>query len=139
TDVPFETRRLLRDLPDLLAGKEPVLTSDQGREHLHRDPVARGLFVTALEIGAALEGGAYARIPRRRVAPEILTSVDRARRFFRRRLVEVGQHVGVAEFHRSRSSEDPYFENAEYAVAKPNEASSLRSMAETLGVVFTEA
>lgn len=115
--APFDTRRLIRDLPDLLAGKEPVLGSPAATSSLRSDPVARQMFVAAMEMGSALEGGVAAVRWRHRAIPgELRRPIERAHRFFRRRIAEVGLQVGFTRFVEQRDATSGYFENADAAL-----------------------
>ncbi|MFG0316878.1 MAG: hypothetical protein ACF8XB_06370 [Planctomycetota bacterium JB042] len=128
TDAPFEPRRLIRDLPELLAGKEPVLGSAPAYAYLRQDPDARGMLVAAMEIGSALEGGVAAvRWRGRSIPTRVRRPIERAHRFFRRRIAEVGLNVGFTRYIEQREDDWVYFENADAArPVQGDESESLR-------------
>lgn len=128
SDAPFETRRLIRDLPELLAGRDPVLLSGSAHEALRNDPVAQGMIVAAMEIGSALEGGTAAvRWRGRQIPRSIRRPVERAHRFFRRRISEVGLGIGFTRYIEQREDNWIFFENADAArPVRGDEAKLLR-------------
>ena len=103
---PFDVKRMIRDLPELLEGPEPILGTAAAKETIRSDPEARAML-TAAAMTAATLTKMSPRATRRPIIrePGLLRSVEQARKFFATRLVESVFDVALNRLE-SRSGSD---------------------------------
>lgn len=135
----LDSRRLLRELPALLAGPEPVLESAAGREFLARDAGARGVLIAAAAVASGWEAGICrqrALVPA--ALPRELERAGAAVRQFRRAAVNVLFEQGMSAFSSATRGGPVYFEGIHDREFAQRSAADLErvveGMAEALGV-----
>ena len=79
---PKNVRRLILDLPELLAGTEPAIDADRAKEHLDRDPELRFAVRTVGELATFMRCVPARRRRPRIHAPDLLASVETSVRYF---------------------------------------------------------
>ncbi|MBI4881760.1 MAG: hypothetical protein HY812_19180 [Planctomycetes bacterium] len=103
---PFDSRDLIRHLPELLAGPEPILESARAREVLRGDPLAEASLLAVAEAVNAMEAGAVAvRAGRRGRRPTAARPIAQAARHFARGLAGVLFDLGRAYVNRAIGGE----------------------------------
>ncbi len=103
--VSPSVRELLWDLPELLAGSDPVLEQEPVRERIRRDPEARGALLAVAEYARVLSTGMERlRAPTPRAARPVLRSVETARRYYASELASLLFDLGLDEFNRGTRS-----------------------------------
>ncbi len=89
-DAPFDPKDLVRDLPELLAGPEPVLDHPIARRMLVSDPTCRAGIQAVAEMLLAVRGGSEAVSSLRRTRPpRVPRSVEVARKYLKEELYGV--------------------------------------------------
>ncbi|MBI4881380.1 MAG: hypothetical protein HY812_17220 [Planctomycetes bacterium] len=97
--VPVAMKDLLRRLPELLAGSEPVLSRPKVREYLKQDPAAGALITVIAELARAMsEGSELVRALPRATVRSLAKPIETARRYFKKELVDLLFDIGLAEF-----------------------------------------
>ncbi|MBI4879914.1 MAG: hypothetical protein HY812_09690 [Planctomycetes bacterium] len=97
--VPVAARDLIWHLPELLEGTDPVLARPQVREYLKTDPAAGASIEAVALLAQAMSRGAQRvrSLPRATLRP-LTRPVEKARRFFKKELVDLLFDAGLAEF-----------------------------------------
>lgn len=115
-EAPFEVRRLIRDLPELLAGPEPVLQTDRAKEFIRQDPVARGLITAAVEMSAAMQAGTRAIHMRIKEPPppHLRRPIEVAAKHFRERLAWIAFDRGLDAFEEDAAATQTVLASVEY-------------------------
>lgn len=103
---PFASRDLIRHLPELLAGPEPLLESARARELLQGDPVAEAsLLAVAEAVNAMAAGSSAVSTGRRGRRPSAARPIAQAARCFARELAGVFFDLGRAYVNRAIAGE----------------------------------
>lgn len=100
--VDLSVKELIHNLPELLEGKEPILTRPRVLDYLKTDPTAGAAIQAVAHAARAMSGASdwmHSLPPRS--ASSLMRPVETARKYFRKEMVDLMFAVGLAEFERA--------------------------------------